>query len=331
MERYCKITLAALKSAVEIRTGYSRSGLTAMFDTSRVNPVLPMSRADLLKGFVAAKSRMSISGAQPKRSAVLDSNTLMLTDTGGQYIIKPSPEEYPHLAEVEHACMAMTRALSTGRLTVAEHGLFPLADGELVYITRRHDRKPDGSKLHQLQMDSAMNIADKYDANTSYERIGQFIRSHVSVPLPALIAFYEQVLISYLLGNDDCHIRNLALLVDLSTDKAIGLTPAYDIVASSLYTEGGSSLALPLTIEDEEDNAGTTKGVDQYGFYTGGDFIDLGTGIGLSNALARSTMQKVLSKVENAKEFLGRSWVPDELKSKLSTLMDERLTMLGKY
>lgn len=330
-QSFCKITLKPLSSESEQKLGYTREGLKALFDTSAVNPVMAMTRADFMQGFKASQNRMSISGVQPKRSAVLNGNALAMTDTGGQYIIKPSPEEYPNLAEVEHACMAMTQALSRGgRLTVAKHGLFELSDGELVYVTRRFDRLADGTKLQQEQLDAAMGVADKYDENVSYERIGRFIQKNVSVPLPALMAFYEQVIISFMLGNDDLHIRNLGIQVDLSTGKATGLTPAYDIVASSLYTNGGSYIALPLTIEDEIDQQGTTLGMAEYGYYTGKDFINFGTGVGLSATVAARTLKRIVDNVPNAKILLERSFMPDEKKQAHGEILDQRVVMLSK-
>jgi serine/threonine-protein kinase HipA len=328
---YCKITLNPLSFDSEKKSGYSRAGIRALFGTGTANPVLTMSRSELIQNFKTNKNRMSISGAQPKRSAILTGKTIELTDTGGQYILKPSPEEYPYLAEVEHTCMVLAHQLSSGgRLTIANNGLVELSDGELAYITRRFDRLPDGTKLQQEQMDAVMGITNKYDQNVSYERIGQFIRDIVAVPLPALMAYFEQVLIAYILGNDDFHIRNLGLLVDLNTGKPTGLTPAYDIVASYLYPSDAGFMALPLTIEDEEDQKGETEGIAVYGYYTGGDFLDLGTGIGLSLPVARKIMLRVLASVPAAQELQKRSFMPQNMKVELNNLMNDRAQMLNK-
>lgn len=326
--QYCKITLENLKSDIDIRTGYSRAGLKSLFGSARVHPIMELDRTDLMKGFVAAKSRMSISGAQPKRSAVINNNRIELSDTGGQYIIKPSPEEFPHLAEVEHACMLITEALSGKQLKVAEHGLVELKSGELVYITKRYDRLANGGKLHQEQMDAAMGVSDKYHVDTSYERIGRFIKETVTVPLPSLMAFYEQVLISYLIGNNDLHIRNLGLMSD-KQGSVLGLTPAYDIVAAALYEGGGTDfLALSLTINDEENQKGATRGMVSHGFYTGFDFEDFGTGIGLGLPVVKRLTTQVLKNIPKAKSIITNSFIPIDLKEKLIDIVHHRETMI---
>lgn len=322
----CKVTLETLKTVEEQATGYSRHGLKSLFGTTKVRPVLTMDRTNVIRGFSAAKNKMSISGAQPKRTVVVESGEIILTDTGGQYILKPSPEEYEHLAEVEHTCMTLAAQLGS-RLAVAKCGLCEFKSGELVYITKRFDRTAEG-KIGQEQMDAAMGLPDKYDENVSYERIGLFIGKKSQVPLPSLIAYFEQVIICYLIGNNDLHIRNIGLLVD-DHGNVVGLTPAYDIVAAGLYIKD-PFLALPLTIEDEVDQKGSTAGMDVFGYYTGKDFIKLGTGIGLSLKLAKTTLEAILKKKQIALELIDVSYMPADLKIALKDLIEERALMLSK-
>jgi serine/threonine-protein kinase HipA len=320
----CKITLKPLKSDSENETGYSHAGLNSLFGTRSINPVMSHDRKSLIRGFVAAKNKMSISGAQPKRSAVIEDKNIELTDTGGRYILKPSPEEYEHLAEVEHASMLITKALAS-RLTVADCGLVQLSNGELVYITKRYDRSEAG-KQGQEQIDASMGLHNKYDDNVSYERIGRYINAKVEVPLPALIAFFEQVVISYLIGNNDLHIRNLSLLVD-EYGKVTGMTPAYDMVAASLYMDN-EFMALPLTIEDEADNEGSTKGFRIEGFYTREDFIEFGSGVGLNPKVANDLISNILRKLGQARTLIKDSYIPEDLQERFQSLLVERESML---
>lgn len=320
----CKITLKALKTEAEIKAGYSHAGLTDLFGSRLINPNLKFDRVSLIRGFIAAKNQMSISGAQPKRSAVINGREVELTATGGQYILKPSPEEYPFLAEIEHTSMLITKALAT-RLKVAHCGLVTLSNGELAYITKRYDRSEAG-KHGQEQLDAAMGKNDKYDQNVSYERIGQFILSKVKVPLPALMAFFEQVVISYLIANNDLHIRNLSILVN-EVGLVTGMTPAYDMLAAGLYIKS-DFLALPLTMEDEEDQAGSTKGIRYEGFYTNKDFIELGTGIGLNEKVAKKLLESILSKTTTAIEIVKSSYMPERLKAEFIEVLLERGRML---
>ena len=44
-------------------------------------------------------------------------------------------------------------------IQTAPHSLIRMADGELAYITRRMDRKPDGGKLSMLDMCQLTNLS----------------------------------------------------------------------------------------------------------------------------------------------------------------------------
>ncbi len=101
---------------------------------------------------------MSISGYQPKMSATVVDNRLVLVKEKGTYIIKPSPAQFPHLAENEHAVMTLARLF---KFNTPPFGLIQLTNNELAFIIKRYDRINE-NKLHQEQLDSAMGIHDKF-------------------------------------------------------------------------------------------------------------------------------------------------------------------------
>ena len=59
----------------------------------------------------------------------------------GKFILKPQTDFYRALPELEDLTMHMAEA---AKIAVVPHGLVRFADGELGYITRRIDRRPDG-------------------------------------------------------------------------------------------------------------------------------------------------------------------------------------------
>ncbi|WP_421842241.1 hypothetical protein [Marinobacter algicola] len=54
----------------------------------------------------------SISGVQMKAQLKIEKGELTLVDHGGQFIMKPSPEEYPNGAENEHATLILMGKVS---------------------------------------------------------------------------------------------------------------------------------------------------------------------------------------------------------------------------
>ena len=118
--------------------GYRDADFRSLFGSLKVSPQLPYSRSEFQQNSVKYIKGMSISGVQQKLSLKIDQDyRLIPVSEGGQYILKPSPEEFPNAAENEHAAMITSNLLKT---ETAACGLVSFSDGELAYITKRFDR-----------------------------------------------------------------------------------------------------------------------------------------------------------------------------------------------
>ena len=67
----------------------------------------------------------------------------------GRYILKPQTDLYPLLPELEDLTMHLAEIV---RIKVVPHSLIRFLDGELCYITRRIDRREDGTKFPMEDM-----------------------------------------------------------------------------------------------------------------------------------------------------------------------------------
>jgi serine/threonine-protein kinase HipA len=94
-------------------TGYCRKCLKDLFEGKKVEHVLPFNSpykedSDL---YQERTKKLSISGVQSKYSMRLDDKKLVLTDKGGQYILKPIPVgQFKHLDQApanEHLTMQL--------------------------------------------------------------------------------------------------------------------------------------------------------------------------------------------------------------------------------
>ena len=73
---------------------------------------------------------------------------------------------------------------------------------------------------------------DKYEG--AYEDMGQFIQ-HTPSCIPAEAdRLLRRILACLLVGNTDAHFKNFAMF---HTRDGLRLTPAYDVVAASVYSE----------------------------------------------------------------------------------------------
>lgn len=117
---------------------------------------------------------VSISGVQPKMFLTYaEGNPKTLTNAVGMgpYIVKPSPNDFPELAENEFMVMQLCKAVG---FNVAEHHLVPFSCGQLAYVTARFDLDRETGRRHEFIEDlaSALNVApgNKSSDTLSYEK-----------------------------------------------------------------------------------------------------------------------------------------------------------------
>ncbi len=197
----------------------------------RKGPIVRLSLPEISLKAQDMVGKLSISGVQPKISVKFDkkSGELVPVSKEGEYILKPQPQTFPHLPENEQCCMDIAEVLG---IDVPEHCLLPLSDGTLVYVVKRFDRQGT-EKVHQEDFSQILG-KDKYDS--SVEQIGHKLKEISSVPGLDGQLFFERVVLNFLIGNADAHLKNYS--VSYGQKMKIRLSPAYDIVSSRLAIPG---------------------------------------------------------------------------------------------
>ncbi len=190
--------------------------------------------------------RIIVTGIQPKLSlGFTEENNSRLTIVGalnGRYILKPPFAQYPQMPETE--ALSMLLAQTCGIDTVP-FLLIPLKDGHMAYLTRRIDRNERGEKF---AMEDACQFTERLTEHKyrgSHEQIAKAILTYTRNPLFDVVRFYEQVIVSFLIGNNDMHLKNFSLI---SYDGvAYTLAPAYDMISAQLLIpDDPEELALTL-------------------------------------------------------------------------------------
>ena len=257
--------------------GYCLNCRKKLFDGKRVPDRLSFKapQNDNLREYNEHTNRLSISGVQLKYSFHQDDKSLMLTDSGGQFILKPIPPSliaYPDQApENEHLTMQI--AAQVFKIDTAANAIIYFGDKSPAYLTKRFDVKPDGSKylqedFAQLSGKQKMTHGDNYKYNGTYEDIGGLIRKYVAASYPTMETFFRTVLFNYLFSNGDAHLKNFSLIQTSSGDYR--LTPAYDLMCTLIHSPGETDTALDLFEGDFE-----TKHYQTYGHHGYPDFMEL--------------------------------------------------------
>ncbi len=186
--------------------------------------------------------RIIVTGVQPKLSMGFtkigtEERLTIVGALNGRYILKPPYTEYPQMPELEALCMLLTQACG---IETVPFLLLPLKGGELAYITRRIDRNAQGAKFAMEDACQFNERMTEHKYRGSYEQIAKGIIAYSKNPLKDVVHFYEQVIVSFLTGNNDMHLKNFSLIA--KEPNAYQLTPAYDMTAAQLL--------LPDDIDD---------------------------------------------------------------------------------
>ncbi|WP_336368296.1 type II toxin-antitoxin system HipA family toxin [Marinobacter sp. C2H3] len=297
------------------------SCLETLFGSSTINIELAVDRRTFVESLPAFTSGYSISGVQMKCHLTINDRGLKLADAGGTYILKPSPERYPFAAENEHASMVLMRNLG---FDVPPCSLLSLGDGHKVFVVQRFDRTPDGEKIHQEDAMQALGVSNfrpenKYTA-ASYQTVLQ-----LSIKYGGQSCGHElirRLAFSYLIGNDDHHLKNIAFL-----KEPFRLAPVYDVLASSLFSTSPLSptMALRFLAHGEPDYFQHMGN----GFYSGGDFIQLAEATGLDAPVVRKTIDNLVERLKTeASKTLHASFMPQEMTFRYLELVRQRCQFL---
>ena len=287
-----------------------------LFDGKKVPFVLPFSRPAYNQAKLQVTAdRLSISGIQTKISLALRGGRLEMVDSGGQYILKPVPTgEFERLDVVpinEHLTMQMARKVFD--INVAENALVSFEDGELAYIVRRFDVQPDGTR--SLQEDFAQIAArseethgKNYRYDSSYEAIGDLIRTHVAAHAVDLERYFTLVVFNYFVHNGDAHSKNFSLIRNEQTGE-YNLTPAYDLLNTRLHVPTESRTALTLFKDDFE-----TESHQANAFYAYDDFVAFAQRLKLVEKRSKRILQRFIDEKDAVFSLIDGSMLPDECK-----------------
>lgn len=301
----------------ETENDFCRSCSQRLFSKANFSAMLKFTLPSIAQGTNQNTRRISISGAQAKYSLRIKSKELEPTDNNGTYILKPATNmQFKLFADMpanEHITMQMAKQIF--KLNVAESALLRFTTGEYTYLTKRFDIRNDGSKI--LQEDLAQTAGLSSDANgsnfkyesLSYEEIAYILKQHVSASPIAIEQFFKVLLFNYLVCNGDAHIKNFSIYSP-HQDGVYELTPAYDLINTSLHADGFRT-ALDL-FKDEENYNG--KFFKDNGFYGASDFLEFARRISIVEKRAQKFILDITAHIPEMDEMLDKSFLSDGAK-----------------
>jgi len=192
--------------------------------------------------------RLSMSGAQQKMVFRRQGDRLALPLHGSpsSVILKRAKPVYSGLVLNELACMRL--ALASGFDTAESRAV---GSGRLLFESVRYDRTESGDgeirRLHQEDFCQATGrlSAQKYQSRggPAYADIAHVLRRHSTNPLRDTDTLAKWVLFNVLVGNNDAHAKNLALLY---APEGVRLAPVYDVVSTQVYPQIDRHFAIEV-------------------------------------------------------------------------------------
>ncbi|MBI4411276.1 MAG: HipA domain-containing protein [Deltaproteobacteria bacterium] len=246
--KHCPITY----QPIDEKETYSAEGPKKIAPALKGLRPFPYSAEEQRKEARLRAGKMSIQGIQPKLSANINIKEMVfeIVDRGGRFILKPQTLDYAELPENEDVTM---RLAAVAGIETPFHGLMVSADRSYTYFIRRMDRFGHVGKLPLEDFAQLSQKSRETKYNSSMEQVAEVIETHCSFPLIDKAKLFFRTLFSFLVGNEDMHLKNFSLL---SREGIHSLSPAYDLVNSTLALENArEELALPLNGKKNNLNA----------------------------------------------------------------------------
>ncbi len=310
---------------------YSPKAKKTLFGGIKVNPILIFNIDEFRNAdeIAEAMHRISVSGVQEKFPAIIKSGEIRISGDKERstHILKPAPwdktlRDRKLIPANEHLTMQIASQVY-GILT-ATNGLCFTSKGESVYITRRFDILPDGSKLPMEDFASIIgknedNAGKQYKYSGSYEDIAKAIRANVAAWMVDMERFFELVVFNYIYANGDAHLKNFDLILN---GQDYRLAPAYDLLNTSLHVNG-EDLGLDGGLSPDIEKSGV---FERTGHPCRLDFERFGHKIGLVKRRMDKILNKYTSLPDGAIKLIAQSYLPDKAKRNYTRIVNERIT-----
>lgn len=316
----CHSTLADVKAE-----GFSAAGLKLLTGGKRKFPHrLPYRRSDISAVQLEKADRMSISGVQDKISVRLERGELVPVDADGEYILKPVPSRPLPRFETDvpaNEHLTMQIAAQVFKIPTAANACVYLKDKSMACVVKRFDRR-GGQKVPQedfcqLSSRSPESHGNSYKYDGSYEETGHILRDHCQAYAVEIEKLFRLILFNYVFSNGDAHLKNFSLYESPYGDYV--LTPAYDLVCTSLHIPNETRTAIRLFDGFE------SQFYARNGFYGAEDFRHLASLFGIQHHRAEGILLSFPQRRDKATDLISRSFLTDGAKADYAARFEDRL------
>ena len=234
----------------------------------------------------------------------------LIVDTGGRYIFKPQTMNYREVPENEDVTMRLAKLIG---IDVPLHGLLYSKDDSMTYFIRRFDRVGRNRKIpvEDFAQLSGKNRETKYDS--SMEQIISLIERFCTFPAIEKLKLFNLTLFNYLVGNEDMHLKNFSVI---RRGLKVELSPAYDLLNSTIILNSQEEIALPLG--GKKNNLRR----DDFFVYLAKERLEL------TEKSVVQTVSRILNVFPRWTDLIQKCFLSDSMKTQYIDLLNERFSKL---
>ncbi|HUJ10523.1 MAG TPA: HipA domain-containing protein [Verrucomicrobiae bacterium] len=292
---------------------YSAEGLRLLNRNLTALQRLEFSAEEQRQEAIARAGKMSIQGVQPKLSAVLKikEGRFDIVDRGGTYILKPAIVDYPEVPQNEDLTMRLAKTMG---IEVPVHGLIYGRDDTLTYFIQRFDRQGRAKiPVEDFAQLSGESRETKY--NSSMEKVVAVIDEYCTFPVVERVRLFERVLFNFLVGNEDMHLKNYALI---TRNRRVELAPAFDFLSTCIAIKNPKEeIALPLNGK----KSGLSK-KDVFDYF-GRERLEI------NEKVLAEMVERLQESILTWPGLIQRSFLSAGMQESYETLLTERIKRLG--
>ncbi len=207
---------------------------------------------------VSSENKFSLAGVQMKFSMKEKDGRYNLSkgDVLGDWIVKTPSTKHKDVPVNEYTAMKLAELVGVDIPEIKLVELknldnlpqINLPDEKLAFAIKRFDRAQIKKRDVRIHTEDFAQVLVKYAHekynSANYEQIGRIIYGYSGDGLADAQQFARRLLSNILLANGDAHLKNWSLIYsDKITPR---ISPAYDIVTTSVYIDGERNYALNL-------------------------------------------------------------------------------------
>ena len=163
-----------------------------------------------------------------------------IVEKGGRFILKPPHQIYMEIPENEDITMRLANSVG---IKVPFHGMVYNVDGSRSYFIQRFDRLAKGQKMAVEDFSQLLGCTRDTKYESSMEKVASVIETYCTFPLVEKIKLFRRTIFSFLVGNEDMHLKNFTLI---RIGSKVELSPAYDLLNTTIALHSREELALPI-------------------------------------------------------------------------------------